>query len=143
MKYARRRGFIDRESYVAQYIALALMSIGLTSMLGSDDLLAAFAAGGSAQSLPIIFNFEFFLGSAISWDGDFNVQIENDIFSAVIDLVLNCATFIYIGAWLPFETYNTPEVSAENFSIINTKVMTIFCSLVYHLGGSWYFSCAF
>jgi len=94
MKFAQKRGFIDRESYVAQYIALSLLSIGLTSMLGSDDLLAAFAAG-----------------SAISWDGHFNVQTENDIFSVVIDLVINCAAFIYIGAWLPFETYNTPELS--------------------------------
>ncbi|KIJ39483.1 hypothetical protein M422DRAFT_210391 [Sphaerobolus stellatus SS14] len=92
MKFARRKGFIDRESYVAQYIALSLMSIGLTGLLGSDDLLAAFAAG-----------------SAISWDGDFNVQIENDIFSTVLDLVVNCAAFIYIGAWLPFEMYNVPE----------------------------------
>jgi sodium/hydrogen antiporter len=47
MKYSLRKNFIDRESYVAQYIALALMSIGLTSLLGSDDLLAAFAAGES------------------------------------------------------------------------------------------------
>jgi sodium/hydrogen antiporter len=45
MKYSLRKHFIDRESYVAQYIALVLMSIGLTSLLGSDDLLAAFAAG--------------------------------------------------------------------------------------------------
>lgn len=47
MKFASRKGFIDRESYVAQYIALSLMSIGLTGLLGSDDLLAAFAAGQS------------------------------------------------------------------------------------------------
>jgi NhaP-type Na+/H+ or K+/H+ antiporter len=45
MKFALRKGFIDRESYVTQYIALSLMSIGLTGLLGSDDLLAAFAAG--------------------------------------------------------------------------------------------------
>ena len=47
MKFAKREGFIDRESYTAQYIALSLMSIGLTGFLGSDDLLAAFAAGSS------------------------------------------------------------------------------------------------
>ncbi|KAF8530453.1 Sodium/hydrogen exchanger family-domain-containing protein [Hysterangium stoloniferum] len=94
MKFAQKRGFIDRESYVAQYIALSLLSIGLTNMLGSDDLLAAFAAG-----------------TAMSWDGHFNLQTENDIFSVVIDLVINSAAFIYIGAWLPFEAYNTPELS--------------------------------
>jgi hypothetical protein len=45
MKYAHRLGWIDRESYVAQYLALAVFITGLVSTVGSDDLLAAFAAG--------------------------------------------------------------------------------------------------
>ena len=45
MKYSHRMGFIDRESYVAQYLALSLFTIGIASTIGSDDLLAAFAAG--------------------------------------------------------------------------------------------------
>lgn len=45
MRYAQRKGFIDRESYIAQYIALALFTVGVTNSLGNDDLLAAFAAG--------------------------------------------------------------------------------------------------
>ncbi|KZT26781.1 hypothetical protein NEOLEDRAFT_1131816 [Neolentinus lepideus HHB14362 ss-1] len=101
MKYTHRRGFIDRESYVAQYLALAFLTIGVASTLGSDDLLAAFAAG-----------------SAISWDGDFNTQIENEVFSSVIDLVLNCACFIYIGAWLPFTAFNSPELGITPWRLI-------------------------
>ena len=49
-------------------------------------------------------------GSAISWDGDFNTHTEDEVFSSVIDLVLNCACFVYIGAWLPFESFNSPEL---------------------------------
>ena len=45
MKYAHLKGFIDRESYIAQYVALALFTVGATNSLGNDDLLAAFAAG--------------------------------------------------------------------------------------------------
>ena len=45
MKLTHRKGLIDRESYVAQYIALTLFTVGITKTLGSDDLLAAFAAG--------------------------------------------------------------------------------------------------
>ncbi|KAG6846338.1 hypothetical protein H0H93_014586 [Arthromyces matolae] len=93
MKFSHRRGYIDRESYVAQYLALAIFITGVVSTLGSDDLLAAFAAG-----------------SAISWDGEFNDHTEGEIFASVIDLVLNCACFIYIGAWLPFEYFNSPEL---------------------------------
>jgi len=45
IKFSHKRGFINRESYVAQYIALAIFITGIVSTLGSDDLLAAFAAG--------------------------------------------------------------------------------------------------
>lgn len=47
MKYSHRQGHIDRESYVAQYLALAIFITGVVSTIGSDDLLAAFAAGKS------------------------------------------------------------------------------------------------
>jgi NhaP-type Na+/H+ or K+/H+ antiporter len=57
-------------------------------------------------------------GSAISWDGHFNIQIENEVFSSVIDLVLNCGAFIYIGAWLPFDTYNTPDLGLEPWKLV-------------------------
>jgi len=52
--------------------------------------------------------FPVLLGSAVSWDGDFNDQTEGEVFASVIDLLLNCACFIYIGAWLPFETFTIP-----------------------------------
>jgi len=45
MKYSHRKGFIDRESYVAQYLALVFFVMGVASTIGTDDLLAAFAAG--------------------------------------------------------------------------------------------------
>ncbi|KAF8638220.1 hypothetical protein AX17_002369 [Amanita inopinata Kibby_2008] len=93
MKFSHQKGLIDRESYVAQYLALAIFVAGLVSTVGSDDLLAAFAAG-----------------NAISWDGDFNTHTEGELFASVIDLVLNCACFIYIGAWLPFESFHAPEL---------------------------------
>ncbi|KAF7789589.1 hypothetical protein EIP86_000535 [Pleurotus ostreatoroseus] len=109
MKFAYRKGLIDRESYVAQYLALALFTIGVVSTLGSDDLLAAFAAG-----------------SAISWDGHFNVQTENEVFSTVIDLVLNCGCFVYIGAWLPFDSFNTPALS-----ILPWRLVVLFIAILF------------
>lgn len=53
MKFSHRKGFIDRESYVAQYLALTLFTIGIVSSIGSDDLLAAFAAGNA--SIPLFY----------------------------------------------------------------------------------------
>ncbi|KIM74330.1 hypothetical protein PILCRDRAFT_707202 [Piloderma croceum F 1598] len=101
MKYSHRKGFIDRESYVAQYLALTFLTIGITSTIGSDDLLAAFAAG-----------------NAISWDGHFNQQTEDEVFSSVIDLLLNCGCFIYIGAWLPLAAFNSPELGITPWRLV-------------------------
>ncbi|KAH9948975.1 Sodium/hydrogen exchanger family-domain-containing protein [Amylocystis lapponica] len=109
MKISLRNGFIDRESYVAQYLALALFTIGIASTIGSDDLLAAFAAG-----------------TAISWDGHFNDQTDNEVFSSVIDLILNCGCFVYIGAWLPFDSFNMPELSIVPWRLVVVFLLIIF-----------------
>ncbi|KAF8161053.1 Sodium/hydrogen exchanger [Crassisporium funariophilum] len=101
IKFSNKQGFIDRESYVAQYLALAIFITGIVSTLGSDDLLAAFAAG-----------------SAISWDGDFNIHTEGEVFASVIDLVLNCACFVYIGAWLPFNAFTIPDLGISPWRLV-------------------------
>ncbi|KAJ6557900.1 Sodium/hydrogen exchanger family-domain-containing protein [Mycena capillaripes] len=88
MKFSERHSLIDRHSYVAQYVSLALLTIGLTTLLGSDDLLSAFACG-----------------AAFAWDGFFNRQTEESVFSSVIDLLFNVAAFVYVGAWMPFATF--------------------------------------
>ncbi|PAV23171.1 Sodium hydrogen exchanger [Pyrrhoderma noxium] len=108
MRISYKKGLIDRESYVAQYLALAIFTVGLVSTIGSDDLLAAFAAG-----------------SAISWDGHFKAHTENELFSSVIDLVLNCACFIYIGAWLPFNQFNSPDLG-----IVPWKLVVLFIGIL-------------
>ena len=61
-------------------------------------------------------------GSAISWDGDFNVHTEGEVFASVIDLVLNCGCFIYIGAWLPFHAFSIPELEITPWRLV---VLTI------------------
>ncbi|KAK0475586.1 Cation/H+ exchanger [Armillaria luteobubalina] len=91
MKASLQKGYIDHESYIAQYLALTLFTVGIATTVGSDDLLAAFAAG-----------------TAVSWDGDFNVQTEGEAFASVMDLVLNCGCFVYIGAWLRFGAFDDP-----------------------------------
>lgn len=60
----------------------------------------------------------FPLGTAISWDGHFNDQTDNEVFSSVIDLILNCACFVYIGAWLPFSSFNMPELSITPWRLV-------------------------
>lgn len=53
MKFSHKRGYIDRESYVAQYLALSIFTMGVVNTIGSDDLLAAFAAGKYLSLQPL------------------------------------------------------------------------------------------
>ncbi|KIY65349.1 hypothetical protein CYLTODRAFT_356931 [Cylindrobasidium torrendii FP15055 ss-10] len=108
MRISHQRGYLDHESYVAQYLSLSLLTIGIASTIGSDDLLAAFAAG-----------------SAISWDGSFNTHTEDEVFASVIDQLLNCACFIYIGAWLPFTDFNLPE-----FGVVPWRLIVLFVAIL-------------
>ena len=127
MKISYRKGFIDRESYVAQYLALALFTIGIVSTLGSDDLLAAFAAGAQLfRPFTSSTDFHIPLGTAISWDGHFNDQTENEVFSSVIDLLLNCACFVYIGAWLPFDQFNRPDLGITPWRLVVLFIVILF-----------------
>ena len=45
MRFAESRGYIGPDSYAIQFVSLSLFTIGLVTIMGSDDLLAAFAAG--------------------------------------------------------------------------------------------------
>lgn len=108
MKFCERKNLIDRHSYVAQYISLAMLAIGSTTLLGSDDLLAAFSCG-----------------TAFAWDGWFNKQTEESQFSNVIDLLFNCACFIYIGAWFPFKDFNAPELTINPWRLVLIGILVL------------------
>ncbi|KAF8074102.1 Sodium/hydrogen exchanger family-domain-containing protein [Lyophyllum atratum] len=101
MKFCQRHNLIDRHSYVAQYLSLAMLTIGITTLLGSDDLLAAFACG-----------------TAFAWDGFFNRQTEESVFSSVIDLLFNVAAFVYVGAWMPFGSFQDEELGLSVWRLV-------------------------
>jgi NhaP-type Na+/H+ or K+/H+ antiporter len=88
MRFSERHKLVDRESFVAQYVSLAIASMGVNVLLGSDDLLAAFACG-----------------TAFAWDGWFTKQTEDSNFSSIVDLLFNVAVFVYIGALMPFRAW--------------------------------------
>ncbi|KAF7351413.1 Na+ H+ exchanger 1 [Mycena sanguinolenta] len=108
MKFSERHSLIDRHSYVAQYVSLALLSIGLTTLLGADDLLSAFACG-----------------AAFAWDGFFNRQTEESVFSSVIDLLFNIAAFVYVGAWMPFHTFQDAGTTLQVWRLVVLAVCVL------------------
>ncbi len=108
MKFCERHDLIDRHSYVAQYVSLAIFATGVTTLLGSDDLLSAFACG-----------------TAFAWDGFFNRQTEESVFSSVIDLLFNVAAFVFVGAWMPFGQFSNEELTLSVWRLIVIAILVL------------------
>ncbi|PFH48596.1 hypothetical protein AMATHDRAFT_5627 [Amanita thiersii Skay4041] len=108
MKFCQRHDLIDRHSYVAQYVSLAMLTIGVCTLLGSDDLLASFACG-----------------TAFAWDGFFNRQTEESVFSSVIDLLFNVAAFVFVGAWMPFNEFSNAELTLSVWRLIVIAILVL------------------
>lgn len=113
MRFSERHKLVDRESFVAQYVSLAIASMGVNVLLGSDDLLAAFACG-----------------SAFAWDGWFTKQTEDSNFSSIVDLLFNVAVFIYIGALMPFRDWAGGPAEEPNTLAIWRLFVLAICVLL-------------
>lgn len=109
IKWADRRGLIDRESFLVFYFVLALFCAGSGATLGTDDLLVGFAAG-----------------VGFSNDGWFTQKTEESHVSNVIDLLLNLTYFVYLGAIIPWEQYNAPELGLTPWRLVVIAIFVIF-----------------
>ncbi|KAI1321766.1 hypothetical protein EDD11_000042 [Mortierella claussenii] len=89
VKGAKNRNLIDKESFLVFSIALALAVTGCVSILASDDLLAVFIAG-----------------NVFAWDDWFSNEIAEAHIQETIDMLLNLACFVYIGASIPFSKFH-------------------------------------
>lgn len=109
IKWADRRGLIDRESFLVFYFVLALFAAGTGATLGTDDLLVGFAAG-----------------VGFSNDGWFTQKTEESHVSNVIDLLLNLAYFVYLGSIIPWEQYNNPVIGLTPWRLVIIAIFVIF-----------------
>ncbi|KAJ2899230.1 Na(+)/H(+) antiporter-like protein [Zalerion maritima] len=89
LRLADSLNYVDKESFYAFSILLAILFIGTCGLVGSDDILACFVAG-----------------NALSWDDWFRDKTAPDSFEPTIDMLLNLAAFIYLGAVCPWESFS-------------------------------------
>jgi hypothetical protein len=94
------RKWIDTESLLLYPTALGLFVIGVTGCAGLDDLLACFCAG-----------------AALNWNGRFLDETlkRHDEVNSSIDVLLNFGGFMYIGAILPWDEFNQPEITGITY----------------------------
>ncbi|KAL9124192.1 MAG: hypothetical protein Q9217_006458 [Psora testacea] len=98
LRLVQRLSYIDHTAFLAFYLLLALLSIGIGSTLGVDDFLVAFGAGyGFAR------------------DGWFSKNMRETRLPHVVDLLLNSSMFIYFGAIIPWSQFTpnseTPDIT--------------------------------
>ncbi|BGP22763.1 hypothetical protein JCM10295v2_001654 [Rhodotorula toruloides] len=95
LKFAHTRQLIDHESFLAYGVGLALFTLGVVGVLGSDDVLACFIAGNS-----------------LTWRDFYRIEAsEEDTFQDVIDSLLDTAIFIYVGAVMPWSEFTSEFIS--------------------------------
>lgn len=75
-------------------------------------------------------SFYTFLGYTFSLDGGFDDQLEDEsisatstsafvsAFASVIDYILNCGCFFYIGAWLPWEKFTSTDLGINPWRLL-------------------------
>lgn len=111
LKFAHNRRLIDHESFLAYGVGLALFTLGVVGVLGSDDVLACFVAGNSltwrdfyrieASEEDTFQDGELFFPQCLRTTGVPPPDGRSPW--AVIDALLDTTTFIYIGAIMPCE----------------------------------------
>ncbi|CAO1632636.1 unnamed protein product [Sympodiomycopsis kandeliae] len=89
LRYAESRKWIDRDNFHAYGLGLALFTLGTTGLFGSDDVLACWAAGNS-----------------FTWDDWYRERNEETNVQGAVDMLLNVAVFIYIGAIIEWDLYH-------------------------------------
>ncbi|KAF2859018.1 hypothetical protein K470DRAFT_300541 [Piedraia hortae CBS 480.64] len=93
LHWAEERKIVDRVSFLVFAITLALFITGTCGLLSTDAVLACFIAGNVS-----------------TWDDWFMVETEDDSFQPTIDMILNVAVFMWIGATCPWHKFAHNEV---------------------------------
>ena len=94
LRFSDSRKYIDYAGFTVFYLLLAILSVGVGSTLGSDDFLVAFGAG-----------------YGFSRDGWFRKKTHETHLPQVIDLMLNSAMFVYLGAIIPWYAFQPHTIT--------------------------------
>ncbi|TKY86231.1 hypothetical protein EX895_005056 [Sporisorium graminicola] len=91
IEFSTDRNLIDKESFLLFGAAMGVFIIGSGGVLQFDDLLAAFVAG-----------------NALSWTDFYREQCEESEVDNCLDLLLNLVFFSFLGATIPWDSFNDP-----------------------------------
>ncbi|KAI8086557.1 Cation/H+ exchanger, partial [Halteromyces radiatus] len=108
LQCSEKHHLIDKPSFLSFAIALALFLMSMTGFSGSDDVLACFVAG-----------------NAFSWDAWFRKETEEAHFQDVIDMMLNLAIFVYIGAIIPWNDFGNVSLGLAPWRLVVLAILVL------------------
>ncbi|KAL2012213.1 hypothetical protein VTN00DRAFT_4931 [Thermoascus crustaceus] len=94
LNFALRRKWVDNESFLLFPTAIGLFVVGTCGCVGSDETMACFIAG-----------------NALNWDGKYlaETELRHDSFNPGIETLLNFGAFMFLGAVMPWGTFQMPQ----------------------------------
>lgn len=109
LRLAERKDLVDHDNFLAFGVGLSFFTLGVVGMIGSDDILCCFVAG-----------------NAFTWDDWFRVETEEHAVQDVIDLLLNSAVFLYIGAIMPWGEFgNFWDISPWRLVVLGLAIVLL------------------
>ncbi|KAJ2326493.1 hypothetical protein GGH92_010238, partial [Coemansia sp. RSA 2673] len=109
LRLAESRDLIDKESFLAFSIGLAVFIVGCLQLIRSDDVLCCFVAGHS-----------------FTWDDWFREETKDAHFQEVLDGLINVSFFVYFGTIIPWYQFRNPELIIAPWRLIVAAIMVLF-----------------
>jgi len=94
LRFSEGKDYITQSSFMVFYLLLAILSVGVASILGSDDFLVAFGAG-----------------VGFAHDGWFSNKTKQLPFPTIIDMMLNSSIFVLFGAIIPWNEFRPSSIT--------------------------------
>ncbi|KAJ2713027.1 hypothetical protein H4R19_002453, partial [Coemansia spiralis] len=109
LRLAESYDLIDKESFLAFSIGLAVFIVGCLQLIGSDDVLCCFIAGHS-----------------FTWDDWFREETKDAHFQEVLDGLINVTFFIYFGTIIPWDQFTNAALVMAPWRLIVAAIMVLF-----------------
>ncbi|KAJ1726640.1 hypothetical protein LPJ61_005049 [Coemansia biformis] len=93
LRLAEAAGWVDRESFLSASITLAILLVGICTILGTDDILCCFVAGNS-----------------FTWDDWFRLETKDTGLQETLNGLVSMAFFMYFGSVIPWSSYSSANL---------------------------------
>ncbi|KAI9205259.1 Sodium/hydrogen exchanger family-domain-containing protein [Polychytrium aggregatum] len=108
LRLSERNNFIDKKNLLSFEVALALFTLGASTILGLASFMAVFTCG-------LVF----------AWDESSHEESQQAQVQEVIDMLVNLVFFIYFGAIIPWSSFNTAVLPLWKLVVVSVAILVV------------------